>query len=73
MQKGALHKCVAKLHLCHPKTYNRRENRRASGKPGKEPQLRFVRQQEQGTTAALNAAGTFAVQAGSEETVTVLT
>lgn len=57
MQKGALHKCDAKLHLCHPKTYSRIENRRASGKPGKEPQLCFVHHQEQGRPAALNAAG----------------
>lgn len=57
MQKGALHKRIAKLQLCHPETYNRRENGRVSGKPGKEPQLHFVHQQEQGTTAAFNAAG----------------
>lgn len=51
----------------------RRKNGHASGKPGKEPQLHFVHQQEQGTTAALNAAGTSTVQTGSEERFTGLT
>lgn len=50
MQKGALHKCDAKLHLCHPKTHSWIANSHASEKTENEPQLCFVHQEEQGRT-----------------------
>lgn len=72
-QKGALHKCDAKPHLRHPQTHSRIENSHASGTPGKEPQLRFVHQQEEGRTAALNAGGSPQYKQGQKKHSTPVT